>query len=103
MHQSSGETNAKTIQEGLEMILKQMEKVFKEQGLQAINPEGEIFDPLLHEAIATLNDGDKKPNTIVTVHEKGYKLWERIIRPAKVTVNKSGGQGTPQSAKGDEE
>jgi molecular chaperone GrpE len=53
-----------------------------------INPQGEKFDPHLHQAMSVV-DSDLPPNTVVHVMQKGYVLNDRVIRPALVMVSKT--------------
>ncbi len=78
-----------SIRQGLSMVLSQLGQVFKDQGLTSFDPLGETFDPLLHEAMDTKVVENVAENEVVEVHYKGYKLWDRVIRPARVTVAKS--------------
>lgn len=71
--------------EGVEVTLKQLEHVFERHALKTVSPEGEKFDPHLHQAISVL-PSDKEPNTVINVLQKGYVLHDRVIRPALVTV-----------------
>ena len=75
------------LRSGVELTLKQLSTVFEKAGLQEINPAGEKFDPHQHQAISML-PSDKEPNTVINVLQKGYRLHERVIRPALVTVSK---------------
>ena len=61
--------------------------MFERVNLKEINPIGEKFDPHQHQAISML-PSEKEPNTIINVLQKGYKLHDRVIRPALVTVAK---------------
>ncbi|MFO7189953.1 MAG: nucleotide exchange factor GrpE, partial [Pseudomonadota bacterium] len=74
---------------GVEVTLKQLEQVFERHALRAIVPEGEKFDPHMHQAISALPAEDKEPNTVINVLQKGYMLHDRVIRPALVTVAKA--------------
>jgi molecular chaperone GrpE len=72
---------------GVEYIYSQMNNVFEEYGVKAVGVEGEIFDPNIHESIELI-ETDKKEldHTIAVVIQKGYKLGERVMRPARVNV-----------------
>lgn len=74
--------------EGVEVTLKQLEQAFERHSLRTVSPEGEKFDPHLHQAISVL-PSDKEPNTVINVLQKGYVLHDRVIRPALVTVAQS--------------
>jgi len=72
--------------EGLDIVIKQFKEVLASEDVEEIEAEGAQFDPNLHEAVET-QEGESE-NTIVKVHTKGYKLNDKVIRPAKVTVSK---------------
>ncbi|MCE9549250.1 nucleotide exchange factor GrpE [Candidatus Nomurabacteria bacterium] len=72
---------------GVEYIYSQMNGVFEEYGVKEVGKEGEDFDPSIHESIDMVTT-DKKENNhkVATVIQKGYKLGERVLRPARVNV-----------------
>ncbi|XP_003401237.1 grpE protein homolog, mitochondrial [Bombus affinis] len=78
----------KTLYEGLKMTEAQLHKVFKKHGLISLNPLNEKFDPNQHEALFQQEVEGKEPGTIVVVSKLGYKLHERVVRPALVGVAK---------------
>ena len=59
------------------------------EGIEALDPQGEPFDPNLHEALSMIENPDLEPNSVMTVIQKGYRLNERLVRPAKVMVSKA--------------
>ena len=71
--------------EGVIKVVKQLEKVLLEMGVQKIKTVGEKFDPGLHEAVEVV-DSDAESGTIAEEIQAGYKLNNKIIRPAKVKV-----------------
>lgn len=71
---------------GIEMIARQLADVLERQGLQTLDPAGEPFDPLFHEAIARVETDEAEPNSVFDVMQKGYMLHERLLRPAMVRV-----------------
>ncbi len=78
------------VREGLELTLRQLEKAAADNGLIAVNPQGESFNPEHHQAIAVAPAGaGHAPDTVAQVHQKGYLLNERLLRPALVIVAKS--------------
>ena len=86
----SDESVADKMQEGLALTLKQMTSVFEKFGLEEVMPEvNERFDHALHQAITMLESSDVEPNHIVNVVQKGYRLKERLLRPAMVVVAKA--------------
>jgi molecular chaperone GrpE len=54
-----------------------------------VNPEGEPFDPNLHQAVSAVPNPDVEPNTVLNVFQKGYTLHGRLVRPAMVVVAKA--------------
>lgn len=73
--------------EGIEMVLKQFKDVLNREGVEELGTEGETFDPQNHEAIETV-EGEKE-GTVAKVIAKGYKIENRVVRPAKVIVTKT--------------
>ncbi|XP_011646230.1 grpE protein homolog 1, mitochondrial isoform X1 [Pogonomyrmex barbatus] len=78
----------KSLYEGLIMTQAQLHNVFKKHGLISLNPINEKFDPNEHEALFQQEVDGKDAGTIVVVSKIGYKLHERIVRPALVGVVK---------------
>lgn len=75
---------------GMELTRKQLTAAFEKFNIRVIDPQGEKFDPHLHQAISTV-ESDVAPNTVVQVMQKGYVLNDRVIRPALVIVSKARG------------
>ena len=72
---------------GVEYIYAQMNGIFEEYGVKAIGEAGENFDPSMHQSVDVVATDKKEDNhKIATVIQKGYKLGERVIRPARVNV-----------------
>jgi len=74
--------------EGSELTLKMLADLLDKNGIEAIHPLGEPFDPEHHQAMTMLESSDHAPNTVVAVMQKGYKLNDRLVRPAMVAVSK---------------
>lgn len=72
---------------GVEYIYSQMNSIFEEYGIKPVGEEGEAFDPNIHQSIDMV-ETDKKEleHKVAKVIQKGYKLGERVIRPARVNV-----------------
>ncbi len=81
------EQTVESFKAGVELTLKQLVSAFEKNALTEINPAGEKFDPHRHQAIGMV-DSDQKPNTVVSVLQKGYLIAERTLRPALVMVAK---------------
>jgi molecular chaperone GrpE len=77
-----------SLRSGVDLTLKQLNTAFDKVNLKEINPVGEKFDPHQHQAISML-PSEREPNTVINVLQKGYKLHDRVIRPALVTVAKA--------------
>lgn len=75
--------------EGLELTLKLMDDIFAKFSLVQIDPMGEKFDPERHHAISMVETDELEPNHVVTVVQKGYRLHDRILRPAMVIVSRA--------------
>ena len=73
---------------GFKMMYSQMNDVLKKFGISEINRVGEEFDPNLEQALMTDNVPDRKDDEVLEVLLKGYKLKDRVIRPATVKINK---------------
>lgn len=80
--------SVESLREGVELTLKQLNRVFEKFHIQEVNPAGAKFDPNLHQAMAMV-ESEQEPNTVTTVMQKGYQLHERLLRPALVTVAKA--------------
>jgi molecular chaperone GrpE len=72
---------------GVEMTRKLLLDALRNHGLEALGTEGEPFDPDRHEAIGREESADKEAGAVLKVMQKGYKLKDRLLRPAKVIVN----------------
>lgn len=74
------------LREGMELTLKQLIGTLDKFQVTQINPEGEKFNPELHQAMAMQPTDEADPNTVIKVYQKGYLLSERLLRPAMVVV-----------------
>ncbi|MGQ3888069.1 nucleotide exchange factor GrpE [Legionella sp. CNM-1927-20] len=75
--------------EGLQLTLKLFLDVLNKYEVTPIDPLGEVFNPQEHEAMSIQEAPDAAPNSVLTVFQKGYKLSDRVIRPARVIVAKN--------------
>lgn len=73
--------------DGVQLTVKQLMNVFTKFNIELVDPVGEKFDPNFHQAMAMI-ESDEEPNTVINVMQKGYKLNDRVLRPALVTVSK---------------
>jgi molecular chaperone GrpE len=77
-----------SLQAGIAMIQQQLKSVLAETGLEEIDASGKPFDPTLHEAVSQLETDDAPEGQVVQQIRKGYKLRDRLLRPAAVVVAK---------------
>ncbi|WP_423189465.1 nucleotide exchange factor GrpE [Alkalibacterium sp. f15] len=77
----------KNLKKGIEMVYNSSLQAFEKEGIEIIDPLGEPFDPNFHEAYTQVpaNEGQES-NEVAQVFEKGYKLHDRVLRAAKVSV-----------------
>jgi len=78
--------DAESLLAGSEATLKLLTTTLERFGIEEVNPEGEPFDPELHEAMTVQPSADAEPGSVLTVIQKGYSLNERLLRPARVIV-----------------
>jgi molecular chaperone GrpE len=76
-----------SLREGQELTLKMFTKVLQDHHLEVIDPAGQPFDPEWHEAVTVLPSAEVDENTVLEVLQKGYRLHDRLIRPAMVVVS----------------
>ena len=79
----------KPITEGVELTLKSFLAALKKFNVEAVDPQGEPFDPNLHQAMSMVENNDVEPNSVIAVMQKGYTLNGRLLRPAMVMVSKA--------------
>ena len=82
------DTVVKAIHEGVNLTLKGFIECLQRNYINTVDPMGEPFDPLFHQAIGTQDNPEAEPNTVVAVMQKGYTLHDRVLRPAMVMVSK---------------
>ena len=86
--ESDGKGKARSILEGIELIVAKLDKTLEDQGIVPFDSVGQDFDPELHEALLS-EKSDKGDNVILKEFEKGYKYNDKILRHSKVVVSKS--------------
>jgi molecular chaperone GrpE len=85
----SQSANEGDLRKGLELIRKQMDELLAKLGVQAIPAKGQPFDPRFHEAIEMVESSDVKDNHVLDELQRGYKMKDRLLRPAMVRVAKN--------------
>lgn len=76
------------IAEGTGLTLKMLTQALEKFNIVEVDPQGDKFDPDLHQAISVQEGTDKPANTVLTVMQKGYTLNDRLLRPAMVVIAK---------------
>ena len=86
--ETGADAPAESLLEGACNTLKQLKKAMEQYGVVEVYPEGEPFDPELHEAMTAQPSDTAEPDTVLTVVQRGYQLNGRLLRPARVIVAK---------------
>jgi molecular chaperone GrpE len=93
----SDDAKVKALIEGVELTERELLKTLEKNGVKKFSPQGEKFDPNLHQAMYEVPTSDLPPGLVADVIQAGYMLGERVLRPAMVAVSKAV-QKTPASA-----
>lgn len=80
--------SVESLKTGVEMVLSQLRGVLKESGLEEISALGQVFDPTWHEAVSQQETAEVPEGQVVQQLRKGYRLQQRLLRPATVVVAK---------------
>ena len=86
-HARSG-GNGQPLAEGVALVLKSLLDVLERHGVTRVEAKGVPFDPAHHEAMAHVASDEHEPNVVVEEHQRGYRLNDRLLRPALVSVAK---------------
>jgi molecular chaperone GrpE len=81
-----GDGEGGALTQGVTMVQSQLLDVFRRFGITPIEAQGQPFDPMVHEAVLQQPRPDMAPGTVTQVIEPGYRLHERVLRPARVAV-----------------
>jgi molecular chaperone GrpE len=90
--QTAKDEKTNSLQTGITMVQSQLKNILVESGLEEIDAAGKPFDPALHEAVSQQETADVPEGKVVQQIRKGYKLRERLLRPAAVIVAKKPGK-----------
>src|SRR5215208_6589219 len=93
-----GDPALQALVEGLELTDREMLNTLERYGVKRLDPEGEKFDPNLHQAMFEVPNPDVPNGTVVQVVQTGYVIGERVLRPALVGVAKGGPKAAAQEA-----
>jgi len=80
--------NGESLIEGVNILKSKIDRFLEAKNIEPFGEEGEVLNPELHDAMLTQSDKKKEDNTVLNVFEKGYRYHDKVIRHAKVVVNK---------------
>jgi molecular chaperone GrpE len=84
----SESATAEQLREGQALTFKMLNKVLQDHDMELIDPVGEAFNPEFHQAMTVLPSEEFEDNSVMEVLQKGFKLHDRLIRPAMVVVSR---------------
>jgi molecular chaperone GrpE len=93
----NADAKVKSLIEGVELTERELLKTLEKNGVKKFSPQGEKFDPNVHQAMYEVPTSDLPPGQVAEVIQAGYMIGERVLRPALVAVSKAV-QKTPASA-----
>jgi molecular chaperone GrpE len=91
------DAQAKALLDGVELTERELLKALEKNGVRQFTPQGEKFDPNVHQAMYEVPDASVPAGSIVQVVQPGYMIGERVLRPALVGVSKGGPKIAPNS------
>jgi molecular chaperone GrpE len=92
---TGGASDLQSVQQGIALVLRLFASKLERYDVKAVEAKGKPFDPRLHEAISQAPSADVPPGTVLNELQKGYKLGDRLLRPAAVVVAIAPPGGTP--------
>lgn len=92
---ASAEAGVRALIEGVELTERELLKALEKNGVRQFTPQGEKFDPNVHQAMFEVPDASVPTGSIVQVMQPGYMIGERVLRPAMVGVSKGGVKFAP--------
>jgi len=98
---ASAEAGVKALVEGVELTERELLKALDKNGVRQFTPQGERFDPNVHQAMFEVPDPSVSAGSIVQVVQPGYMIGERVLRPALVGVSKGGPKVAPTASSND--
>jgi len=86
--EQANKDNEKSLIDGINILKTKIERFLETRNIDSFGAEGEVLDPDVHDAMLTQKDEKKEDNTVLSVFEKGYRYHDKVIRHAKVVINK---------------
>jgi molecular chaperone GrpE len=94
---ASKQAGVKALVEGVDLTERELLKALEKNGVRQFTPQGEKFDPNLHQAMFEVPDPSVPAGHVVQVVQPGYMIGERVLRPALVGISKGGPRAAPGS------
>jgi len=98
---STAESGVKALIDGIELTERELLKALEKNGVRQFIPQGEKFDPNLHQAMFEIPDATVPAGSVVQVVQPGYMIGDRVLRPALVGVSKGGPKAAPSAPSND--
>src|SRR5436309_5600262 len=95
---TKADAGVKALLDGVELTERELIKVMEKHGVRKIEPQGQKFDPNLHQAMLEIPDASVPAGTVVQIMQPGYTIGERVLRPALVGVSKGGPKASAAEA-----
>lgn len=101
--QASAEGNdvAQQLADGVSAVHEKVVSVLERQGVEVIDPDGQPFNPMDHQAVGRVENADEYDETVADVYQKGYRMGGKVVRPAMVTVTYGGAKRPAEPAEDD--
>jgi molecular chaperone GrpE len=94
---STAESGVQALIDGIELTERELLKALEKNGVRQFTPQGEKFDPNLHQAMFEIPDATVPAGNVVQVVQPGYLIGDRVLRPALVAVSKGGPKAAPNT------
>ena len=98
---NTAESGVKALIDGIELTERELLKALEKNGVRQFTPQGEKFDPNLHQAMFEIPDASVPAGSVVQVVQPGYMIGDRVLRPALVGVSKGGPKTAPSAPSND--
>jgi molecular chaperone GrpE len=98
-HGANGKVDPASVLQGVSLVLRVLQQKLERQDVRPFDAKGQVFDPRVHEAISRVESDEVPAGSVAVELQKGYRIGERLLRPAMVSVS-SGPRGDGAAAAG---
>ena len=98
---AEGNDVAQQLADGVSAVHEKVVSVLEKQGVEVIDPAGQPFNPMDHQAVGRVENADEYDETVADVYQKGYRMGGKVVRPARVTVTYGGAKRPVEPVEGD--